>query len=161
MPDLDTVRDWLYDEAWLLDNREYDSWLELLQPDVRYRVALRVVRDVGAPELETAIVDEALPDLRIRVAQIGNPKYTYAENPPSFMRRFVTNVRLTNNAGELLSVRSYVAAYRNGGTLPEAALYAGVRYDELARHNDGLRLQRRNVVLDQALMTTMNLSVLL
>jgi len=63
------VEQWLYHEAALLDARDYDAWLGLLSPAIRYFIPLRenrldrdVSRDKKGTGLETALFDDAAVD---------------------------------------------------------------------------------------------------
>jgi 3-phenylpropionate/cinnamic acid dioxygenase small subunit len=154
------VSEFLYDEAALLDARRYQEWLALLTEDVRYRVSASAVRELDAEPQTFSILDETAATLRRRILQIGNPRLTYAENPPSFTRRFVSNVRARED-GDGFAVTSYLLLYRKGAAMSEAALYAGVRADRLRRTEAGLRLAARDVVLDTNVVPTPNLSTLL
>jgi 3-phenylpropionate/cinnamic acid dioxygenase small subunit len=156
----DEAAAFLYDEAALLDARRYEDWLALLTDDVRYRVSALAVRELGEQPQTYAILDEDAATLRRRILQIGNPRLTYTENPPSFTRRFVSNVRARVEP-DGLAVTSYVLLYRKGVAMTEAVLYAGVREDRIRRTAEGLRLAARAVVLDTDVIPTHNLSTLL
>jgi 3-phenylpropionate/cinnamic acid dioxygenase small subunit len=86
------IQRFLYREAALLDRRDYAGWLALLTDDITYRVAQQVARAAPEGGLDYAIVDEDADNLKARVVQLADPKLTHAENPPSFIRRFVSNM---------------------------------------------------------------------
>src|SRR5215475_12534052 len=114
------IQRFLFQEAALLDHRQYTDWLRLLDEDIHYRVTARVVRDAGADEIDYAIIEEYLVGLKSRIDQISNPRLTRAENPPSLTRRFVSNIEAYPAAapGEFTTV-SYVLAYRARRNAPE------------------------------------------
>lgn len=143
------IQCFLFREASLLDQRAYADWLRLLTDDIEYRVAARVIREAGAASADYAILEEDAATLKRRVEQIGNPKLTHAENPPSFTRRFVSNL-LAFEGQDGFVATSNILVYRHRLETPEGSLYAGERHDTLRRVDGELRLARRQVRLDQA-----------
>ena len=154
---------WLDAEAELLDNGRFDDWLGLLTDDVCYRVPIRLTRErgggsdvnYGAPHFQ-----EDIGTLRMRVARLKT-EFAWAEDPPSRTRRFVTNVRPRPLADDDVAVRSYLLLYRNRGDDASAELISAERSDVLRRTESGLRLCRRDVLLDQATLAVRNLAVML
>lgn len=164
------VEQWYYREARLLDGREYQKWLALCSPEIRYVVPGRSNplvdnRERGREEMISVerelegressglpIRDETLAYLTIRVERAYKPN-SWAENPPARTRRLVANVEITGAEGDTLSVMS---AFHLHWSRPGSAnfLYAGQRRDVLQRGADesagDLRLLRREVVLDLA-----------
>jgi PAH dioxygenase small subunit len=147
------IQRFLHREAALLDRREYRKWLALFTDDVNYRIAQQVARDAQAGNLDYAIVDEDHENLTARVAQLADPKLTHAENPPSFVRRFVSNCEPNRGAvpGEYL-VESNLLVYRSRSTLPEGRIYVALRNDVLRRIDGALRISRRDVRLDHPIL---------
>lgn len=156
------IQRFLNREAALLDRRLYDDWLALLTDDIAYRVTAQVTRDAQAGGLDYAIVDEGVAGLRARAAQIGSPKLTHAENPAPLMRRFVSNIQASPGPSpEEFAVESNLLVYRSRSTIPDGHLYVGERHDILRRIDGGLRLARRDVRLDHAILFGGVLSTLL
>lgn len=147
------VQRFLNREAVLLDGRRFDDWLALLAPEIAYRVTMQVARGAGEPNTEYAIIEEGIEGLRSRLAQIGTPRLTHAENPASLMRRFVANLEAWNGSrpGELVAHTS-VLVYRGRTTLPEGGFYVGERRDLLRRDDGRLLLARREVRLDHTVV---------
>lgn len=156
------VQRFLYREAALLDRREYLKWFALTTPDIRYLVTAATARDAGAAAVETAIIDADAVALKARIDQISNPKLTRAENPPSMMRRAVTNIEAchTDLPGELI-VTSYLLAYRSRPHAPEGGFYVAAREDALRQEGAEWRLARRTVRLDHLLLFDGAVSTLL
>lgn len=152
------VRDFLFNEAAILDGRRYIEWLALLTPDIRYRVASHSARMVGSPPVEVLILDDRATDVETRVKQISTPHLTYTENPAPLLRRFVSNLRVHATSPNEYGVESYLLMCRNGGALAESYTYSVVRQDTLRRVDGALRLARRNALLDQTLIGTPNLA---
>lgn len=155
------VEEFLYTEAELLDGWRLREWLELLTEDVRYRVPIRIAKERSDDEragvsTEMFHLDEDIHSLQLRVDRLETG-FAWAEDPPSRLRHFVTNVRV-REPGEELAVRSNVLVYRSRWDRPEHDLLSGERHDVL-RHVDGeLKLAERTVVLDSTTLPTLNLS---
>jgi 3-phenylpropionate/cinnamic acid dioxygenase small subunit len=147
------IQRFLYREARLLDRRDYAQWLALLTDDVTYRVAQQVARAAPAGGLDYAIVDEDAENLKARVAQLADPKLTHAENPPSFIRRFVSNLEPSPgpSQGEF-AVESNLLVYKCRATMPEGRIYVAARHDVLRRIGGALRIARRDVRLDHPIL---------
>ena len=156
------IQRFLYREAGLLDRRQYQTWLSLLTDDVHYRVTAAVARDAGASALDYAIIDEHMTGLKSRIDQISNPRLTRAENPPSMMRRAVSNIEAHHaHAPGEFSVESYLIAYRSRPGAPEGGFYVAVRYDTLRRGDADWRLAQRTAHLDHLMLFDGALSALL
>ena len=153
---------WLDHEAQLLDDGHYEAWLALLTEDIRYTVPVRLTRErgggpdqhAGAPHFQ-----DDIGTLRLRVERLKT-EFAWAEDPPSRTRRFVTNVRPFVR-GDDVEVRSNLLMYRSRGDSTSVELVSAERHDVLRRTADGLRLSRRDVVLDQATLAMRNLAVML
>lgn len=156
------VQRFLYKEASLLDHRAYSAWLCLLTEDIQYSVTAAVARDAAAAPVRYSIIEESLSGLKARVEQISNPKLTRAENPPSFVRRFVSNIEVyyTRHPNEL-AVTSYLLAHRVRPNEPQGGLYVAEREDLLRMEGANLLIARRAVRLDQTLLFGGALSALL
>ena len=156
------IQRFLYREAGLLDRRDYAGWLSLTADDIQYRVTAAVARDAGASAVDYAIIDEDKTGLKSRIDQISNPRLTRAENPPSMVRRVVSNIEAYHSEGrDEFSVVSYVLAYRSRPSTPEGGFYVVARHDRLRRSGTDWRLARRNARLDHVLLYDGALSTLL
>lgn len=83
------------DEAYLLGAQHYQAWLDTLTDDVRYVMPVRVTTARGAgfdTSPGMAHFDEDKYSLSQRVARFAT-EHAWAEDPPSRLRHFVTNVR--------------------------------------------------------------------
>jgi 3-phenylpropionate/cinnamic acid dioxygenase small subunit len=158
------ITDWLFMEAELLDLGKYREWLDLITEDIRYVVPLRVTRE---REAETDIVpnmthmDDDWDSMEMRILRLET-EYAWAEDPPSRSRHFVTNVRVEEgeNEGEYL-VKTNLLLYRTRGDAPIYDILSGERTDTLRRVDDGLRLAKRVVLLDQTTVMTHNLALIM
>lgn len=160
------AQQWLIDEAYLLDQQEYERWLELLADDIHYLMPVRVTTARGAgydwsPGM--AHFDENKYSLTRRVARFAT-EHAWTEDPPSRLRHHITNVRTfaTEAAGHVV-VDSGVLLFRSRGDSREPALISAGREDLLRDEtgNDGWRLARRTIWVDESVLRTQNLAIFL
>jgi 3-phenylpropionate/cinnamic acid dioxygenase small subunit len=155
-----------FHEARLLDSRQYQQWLALVTPDIRYVVPSRTnplvdnrLRGDEAmisveSELEGAgsdgcpIREESYVHLMLRVERAFKIN-AWSENPPARTRRIVGNVEAIGRDGDDWEIWSHFHLhYARPGDTP--CLYAGQRRDRLRASEEGFRLAAREVVLDYA-----------
>ena len=153
---------WLEQEAELLDEGRFGEWLALVTEDISYTMPVRVTRERGSG----ADVDhgnqhylENLETLTLRVRRLETD-FAWAEDPPSRTRRFVTNVRPRAADGGI-DVKSYLLVYRNRGDVASVEWFSAERRDHLCRTRTGLRLNRREILIDQATLGARNVSLIL
>jgi phthalate 3,4-dioxygenase beta subunit len=155
--------DFLVAEAETLDERRYEDWLGMLTDDVRYRMPVRVtVHGGGASELQDmSHFDEDRYTLGKRVERLTG-QHAWTEDPPSRVRRFVTNVRCAPGpAGDEVAVRSYVLLFRSRGDARPPEWVAAERRDVLRDTGDALRLRSRDITVDESVLRTQNLALFL
>jgi PAH dioxygenase small subunit len=156
------VQDFLVAEAELLDQRRFQDWLELWTDDASYFVPVRVSRKMPEPDVvdDIGLFDDNKQSLTLRVRRLGT-EVAWAEDPPSFTRRFVTNFRIDPERDGEVSVRDYLLLYRSRGDGGHHDLVSGEREHVLRPHDEGFQIASRRVVLDQASVGTKNLGVFL
>lgn len=155
--------DFLAREAELLDDLQERAWLEtMVSRDVVYQLPLRetVERARGRGFVEgTYHLNENFGSLSSKVAR-NETKYAWAEDPPSRVRHFVSNVRVRRHAdADMLLVRSNVLIYRTRQDHTVPQILSGERHDVLRREDGRLRLLERVVYLDLTVIGTHNLSL--
>jgi biphenyl 2,3-dioxygenase subunit beta len=163
-PDLQhEIEQFLYAEAELLDESDLHAWVALFTDDVRYLMPTRTNRlrrergqEIGK-ETDLAFFDDDKKSLEARVRRLDTGM-AWAEDPPSRTRHLVTNVRIEPLAGDEYAVRSYFFLYRSRLRTDEN-LFVGRRHDVLRRTPEGLRIARREILLDQNVILAKNLSV--
>jgi ethylbenzene dioxygenase beta subunit len=164
--DADGIAEFLYREAELLDEGRYREWLDLLTRDVRYQVPVRIAKERGAsPTAVTGVgtnmfhLDEDRDSLELRVDRLETG-FAWAEEPPSRIRHFVSNVRVepVEGSADEVAVRSSVLIYRSRWDRAGYDLLSGERHDLLRRRDTGWQLARRRVILDNTTLPTLNLS---
>lgn len=162
------ITEFFSNEADLLDNRRYDEWLALLEERIAYRMPLarNVRRDDAAREFtgedDIAWFDEGISTLRQRVAQIRTGVH-WAEEPPSRVSHLFTNIRLIDvqpslDAPSEVTVSSRFLVYQNR-LQTEVNLFIGKRVDVLTRHEDGWKVLKRTIYLDQSVLQAKALTV--
>jgi phthalate 3,4-dioxygenase subunit beta len=153
----------LVEEAALLDAADYAGWLDLLCEDIRYVMPVRVTtaRGAGFDSLaDMGHFDEDMYALRKRVQRLATD-HAWAEDPPSRTRHLVTNVRTFREASGELQVQSGLLLFRSRGDTREADLISAGRTDLLRAIPDGLKLARREIIVDESVLRTQNLAVFL
>jgi 3-phenylpropionate/cinnamic acid dioxygenase small subunit len=157
------IREFLHREAELMDNGQWEAWLELLTEDVRYRMPLRITRyDSAGGSIEQGMshLDEDRATLTMRVRRLRTDS-AWAEDPPSRTRHFISNLRVESgpHADEVVA-KSNVLLYRSRGDVPTYDLLSAERHDRLRKVDGGWRLAERTVYLDHSPVMTHNLAVL-
>jgi 3-phenylpropionate/cinnamic acid dioxygenase small subunit len=159
-----------YEEAELLDEGRYTDWLDLLADDLEYWMPTRTNRLRRQQALsiaargEAAFYDETKDSLAWRIRRFDSGM-AWAEDPPSRTRHLVTNVVVrhvdpTQYPGfteDDFVVRSAFLVYRNR-LEREENVFAGQRTDVLRRTDGVLRIARRTILLDQAVLLAKNIS---
>jgi 3-phenylpropionate/cinnamic acid dioxygenase small subunit len=162
-PLVNEISQFLYHEARLLDENRFVQWLALVTPDISYRMPLRINREKkdGSDEVdEMSFFEENHTTLSSRVARLGT-RSAWAEDPPSRVRHFITNVLVETGADEHeYTVTSNLLFTRNRGSAEHSDILAGVRNDVLRRVDGLLLLASRVVHLDHAVLGTLNLSTI-
>jgi len=153
----------LVEEAALLDTADYPGWLDLLTEDIRYLMPVRVTTARGAPagpQPGMGHFDEDMYALRKRVQRLATD-HAWTEDPPSRTRHFVTNVRTFRAGPDELEVESALLLFRSRGDTREADLISAGRADLIRETQEGLRLARREITVDEAVLRTQNLAIFL
>lgn len=158
------VEQFLYEEAALLDAREYRAWLDLWTEDCNYWMPIR--RTVTLSDIEReftkrgdmAFFDDDKNTLAMRVAKMESGS-SWSEDPPSRTRHFVSNVRVLDVSGTEYTVELAFKLYRTRLNT-EVSMWAGRRVDTLRRVDGHLKFSGREIYLDQTLIRATNMSTL-
>jgi 3-phenylpropionate/cinnamic acid dioxygenase small subunit len=132
----------LFREARLLDEHDYDGWLELWDKAGVYLVPAN--GDGIDPEEKVSLIYDNFGRLARRVAQLQTG-YRHAQLPQSRTQHYITNVEVLESTGERLHVRSgyFIMESRFGNVRP----WPGRAFHELVRDDGGeLRILRKTVV---------------
>ena len=136
------VEQFLFREARLQDDHEYDAWEALWTDDAVYWVPAN--GDSIDPEREISVIYDNRARISTRIKQLKTGK-RHAQTPPSRVRRLVSNVELLDTAGDDVVVGANFAAYesRERGM----TIWAGRAEYHLRRTADGLRMAYKKVAL--------------
>lgn len=157
-PDLQhEVEQFLYREVRMLAEGRFEEWLDLFTEDSRY---LMPIRETTATREESERGEEFLPHIdddkdfmRARVQRLRH-HLAHAEQPPSRLRYFVSNIEVEDaDGGEdgALDVRCNLMVYQSRLERTEK-IFVGRREDRLRPENGSYRIAGRTVVLDQSLL---------
>lgn len=159
--------DFLYHEAQLLDNREFDQWLDLMTDDITYKVPRRVTleKDSNLSDFSSDSYHyrETKQTLKSRIDRFDHDA-SWSENPPSRTRHFVSNVQPEyddENMDGDTTVRSYLELRISQGDHSATETVTGERHDVLRTQNDEVKLAERTVLLDHTILAVSKLSVFL
>lgn len=159
------VQDFLVHEARLLDERLFDKWLDLFTDDVVYWMPERVnpwesnepADGVSKPG-DLSLFEDTKETLRTRVARLATGM-AWAEVPPSRTRHLVTNVQVDPGETESeVRVRSNFLVYRTQLEHSQD-IFVGMRDDVFRKVSGEWKIARRTILLDQAVLSSPNLSV--
>ncbi len=158
------VQAFLNHEARLQDDHHLSEWVALFSDDTRYWMPVvtnRIGRDVGKEISrfgEVAHFDDNKTSLVNRVKRLDTGM-AWAETPRSRTRHLITNVEVMevlDDGG--VRVRSNFLIYRSHLEY-DFEIFSGYREDHLRPHGDSWQIARRDVILDQAVVTQKNLGI--
>ena len=160
------ILDFYYDEAEMLDNLRLGEWADLITPDIEYNAPMRHTKSTAhfaeTYSRNVQHLHENHGSLMMRVKRITDTKSAWGEDPPSRVKRLVTNVRVytTDKANEF-KVDNYLLLTRSRFDFDYFDLIPCSRHDILRREGDTLKLARREILLDQVVIGTPNLGLIL
>ena len=149
-----SIEQFLFREVRLLSERRYEEWLDLFTDDIRYWMPARETID-GQPDAvsgegEMAFFDDDKEFLAARIQRLRS-SLAHAEQPPSRLRYFVSNVEIEELREGELDVRCNLLVYQSRLERTEVS-YVGRREDRLRRVDQSWRIASRKVILDQTLV---------
>lgn len=161
------ISQFMYAEAQLLDDWDFRAWLDILAEDMLYRLKTTTnaqTRDrrksISPPS--TWIYNDSKHVLERRVAKLETGM-SWSEEPPSRTRHLITNIRVepAENADEYMVYTNYLL-YRSQKET-DIMIYAGKRIDVLRKTDQGMGwlIAKRDITLDQATVTSHNITVFL
>jgi 3-phenylpropionate/cinnamic acid dioxygenase small subunit len=159
-----SVEQFYYKEARLLDNRQYQQWLALVDEGIQYTMParsnplvdnrMRGKEEMISVERELENVDsdgcplreENIIHLSLRVERAYKIN-SWAENPPARTRRIIGNVEITAKDGDRLSaLNNFILYFARPGS--DNFIYSGQRRDELLITNGSYKLAKREIIID-------------
>lgn len=157
------VRQFLYYEAKLLDNRRLHEWFDHIADDISYRMPRRLMRENTTDAFSDVgyYFNEDYGSLEARVKRFDS-EYAWAERPPTRTGRYVTNVVVHEDDDEELDIESNLLVYLSRGDSADHTFYSAKRYDTLRRRDDGsFEIVDREIRLNQTILSTDNVSIFL
>jgi 3-phenylpropionate/cinnamic acid dioxygenase small subunit len=144
------VESFLYREAWLLDERRFDEWLDLFTDDARYVLLMREKAQRAEPGPGGAPVQVLCDDdkrfLALRVRRLDT-NLAHSERPPSITRHLIAGVHVVAEDGDEVGVRSSFLVHQ-ARLETDAYTFFGGREDRLRQVDGQWRIARRQAVLD-------------
>ena len=163
------IEDFYYREADLLDERRFRDWLELLADDITYFMPIRrnvkfgqqAARENTKRGEGISWFDEDKWTLTKRVEQILTGVH-YAEEPLSRITHIVSNVQIRDARPQVdeareLDVSSRFLVYQNRVEY-ETYIFVGRRNDTLRLTENGWKVARREILLEQNILLAKNLT---
>ncbi len=153
-----TIEDFLYEEAALLDEWRLEEWLDLLTEDATYEVPATDTPD-GDPKTSLSLIADDMTRIRSRVQQLLG-KSAWAETPHSRTRRLISNVQIREVDRENIYVTANFVVYRL--RFEQMDTYVG-RYEyTLVQRGGALKIRERKAILDlEALRPQGKVSIIL
>jgi 3-phenylpropionate/cinnamic acid dioxygenase small subunit len=148
---LTEVTAFIYREARLQDEHQYDEWEALWTDDGVYWVPAN--GDAIDPEKEMSIIYDNRSRIALRIRQLHTGK-RHAQAPRSRVRRVVSNIEIGEAYSKRIQVFSNALVFES--TLRADTLWSVRNEYWLRRDGDELRMERKNVFLtnnEQALFT--------
>ena len=129
-------------EAHLLDDRDFEGWLDLFSEDCLYWMPVDPLAEDGGLRLNVFYDDKA--KMRDRIARLSSGS-AYTEEPISLTARTFSALQLESSDEESTVVRSnfQMIAYRSG----DQRLLGGRYRHRLIRENGALRISEKRVTL--------------
>ncbi|WP_280341928.1 aromatic-ring-hydroxylating dioxygenase subunit beta [Nocardia neocaledoniensis] len=139
--DLRQIEQFLYREARLADEHDYDAWEELWTDDALYWVPASTDLD---PATQVSVIFDNRSRISTRLKQLRTGK-RYAQSPPSNVRRVLANIEVlgVENGDTVVGANFIAAESKARGT----EFWAGRVTYRLRRVDDTIRLSYKKVVL--------------
>jgi 3-phenylpropionate/cinnamic acid dioxygenase small subunit len=141
----------LYDEYnHLLDNADFDAWLQLFTEDCDYRVVARENLDQGLPLATMRCESRAM--LADRISAIRSTQFFL----PRIIRRFISGLRVVPDEPDVegIAMRASFLMVESTTDAPTRILLAGEHRDVLVVVDGRLRFSRKLCVYDSPLVPT-------
>jgi 3-phenylpropionate/cinnamic acid dioxygenase small subunit len=142
--DDDTLIEFIYHEARLIDEKRLVEWYDLYADDCRYWMPLMRGQPEGA--LHTSLFDEDKLLLKIRIERLVNPK-SYSQAHPSWCQHILQAPRIERREEDsgmtVLRTPFLYVEYQQD----HQELYAGVAWHHLRRRGDTLVIAVKKIEL--------------
>jgi 3-phenylpropionate/cinnamic acid dioxygenase small subunit len=150
------VEKFLYREARLVDEHCYDEWLSLWSDDGIYWIPCG--HEDTDPLRQVSIIYDNRAKLGDRIARFKS-KAVLAQDPPSRMRRLISNIEIQREAENELKVESnFILAEARAG---QQQIWCGRAFHTLRGSSDALKIARKKVLLVNSEQEMPNLQFLI
>jgi len=140
--------DFVYAEARMLDEQQFEAWLELLTDDAYYWMPL--AHDQTDPRLHTSLLYEDKLLLRVRIERLAGQR-TFSQQPKSRSHHLLARPEIeTSHEWHAPDQGQYTVrtAFHYVETrLDQQILYAGWSTHQLLATDNGLRIKQKRVDL--------------
>ena len=158
------LRDFLDDEADLLDEDRLKDWLDLMDKDLHYFMPVRigVQKKEGKGFAENmGWFDDSYNILATRILRLTEAT-AWTEDPPSRVMRIIAGVRSyhTDNTNEF-HVQSKILLTRTRTDAPDVTQLSARRSDIIRRCDDGFKLAKRTIYIQHTTIGMQNLAIFL
>ncbi len=151
-------------EARYLDDLEFDKWIGLMAPDLRYWMPIvsnRIGRGIGSELTERghlAHFEDDFESMSNRVKRLATGR-AWAETPPGRTNHMVSNVEVDRQEDGLTRVTSKFLIYRSHMETDQE-VFSGTRKDVLRADEDtDWKIVDRTIILDHAVLTQKSLGI--
>ncbi len=142
MLDRAQIEDFIYEEARLADEHRYDDWEALWADEAIYWVPAG--SDDYDPNLRTSIIYDNRSRIATRIRQLKTGK-RYSQEPPSRMRRLISNVQpQADENGNILVRSNFILTEVRAGT---ANVWSGQTIHWLRPENGSFKIAHKKVIL--------------
>jgi 3-phenylpropionate/cinnamic acid dioxygenase small subunit len=154
------VAEFLYREARLADEARYAEWLALWTDDAVYWVPATTDPEADPEKHLSHIYDNRTRlETRVKLLQTG---HRYSQEPPSLMRRLISNIEVARaEDGELVAASNFALAELSIQAKHETHWWVGRATHRLRRVDGELRIRSKKVVLINAAEPLPNLAFLI
>ncbi len=147
------IQDFLVDEVGLLNEDRYPEWLGLLTEDVVYQMPTRKTvnrRDGSGFDYNDSHIHDDLLGLSLQVKRNSEIGSAWDRDPAPRVRRIIGNqvVHLDESPIQFAVTTSFIVLM-NRFSVESSEILSGQRQDLIRQTDDGLRLARRTVLIDQ------------
>lgn len=152
-------------ESRLLDEQQFEEWLDLFADDATYRMPLRMnpwrsngPKDGVTKPGELLLFDDTKATLTARVARLRTG-LAWREIPASRTRHLITNIEIEQlpDSSDLIVLSNFLV-YRTQ-LERDRDVFVGSRKDELRRIDGALKIAKRELLLDDVVLPAKNLSI--
>ena len=158
-------REFLEDEAALLDAGRLKDWIALFAADARYRMPVRISvnREHGDGFARRMFFyNDTRGALETRIRRLLDTSSGWVEDPPSRTTRMISGVRVfATDITDEFRVDSNILLARSRSDLGEVKFLTARRTDLLRLGDGEIRIARRDVWLNQTTIDMHNLAIFL